>query len=371
MEAWICPFCHKTLDNHEIKDHISKEHFGVQAPLPPKTDDLWIKQEPEQIQVVPDFVLEGDSSLDSNMIEEQSEEQFLIKTEDYDPKIDEFYSIKREEWHLVKNEVLDHSEVKVEMNLKQSFMCQECSKVFTHRKSLSRHVKSAHDDEIFHCDYCGKDFNHKENLKRHVERVHGNTKHECFKCQQSLSSKDKLLEHIKSVHEHIKYDCERCQKSFATKDGLNRHIKTVHEGLKQKQSKVSGLRGLRNDDKASVECKSCNKVYASKKALWRHNSSIHKGIKHECSTCQKIFSTKDTLGRHIKSVHLKLKRSDLSLKHDCLQCPRSFRDKRDLNVHVASVHEGIRIHCEHCQSHFNALKSYKRHLARKHGFSDE
>ena len=94
-------------------------------------------------------------------------------------------------------------------------------------------------------------------------------------------------------------------------------------------------------------------------------------IKHECSTCQKIFSTKDTLGRHIKSVHLKLKRSDLSLKHDCLQCPRSFRDKRDLNVHVASVHEGIRIHCEHCQSHFNALKSYKRHLARKHGFSDE
>ena len=354
MEAWICPFCHQTFDDHEIKDHISQEHFGVQAPLPLKTNDLLIKQEPEQIQVVPDFVFEGDSSLE----EESAADHFLNTTENYE-------DLGIDEWPLVNNE---GAPMEVDGDLKPSLKCPECPKVFSHRKSLSRHIKSTHDEEIFHCDFCGKDFNNKENLKRHVERGHGrNTQYQCFKCQEMLSSKETLLEHIKSVHGHMKHDCETCQKSFATNDGLKRHLRTTHEGFKERPSKISSL--VRNDDKAIVECQACHKVYASKKALWRHNNSVHQGIKHECSTCQKIFSTSDTLRRHIKSVHLKLKRSDLSLKrhHHCHQCPKSFRDKRDLNVHVASVHEGIRISCEHCPSHFKALKSYKRHRTRKHG----
>lgn len=295
MDAWTCPFClYSFFDRDEIKDHISKEHFGVEEALP------LIKQEKsEQIQVVPDFV-----------IEDQPVNPFWITNEDTEPDFDTIGSNQ----NLFKNpeDPQDHQlEVNVQLD-KAKLKCQECPKVYTTRKSLTRHVKSAHDNEIFQCNVCDKAFNHKENMRRHMSRVHQDPK-------------------------------PKFKESFFKK------FLQVRQAPK-------------------LECETCGKLYGSRKALWRHNQT-HKGIKYECTDCQKLFSAPDTLRRHIKTVHGNFKRTKSQpSKHACQQCSNSYRDKRDLENHVASVHKGIRITCEHCPTDFGALKSYKRHLVRKHGF---
>ena len=48
-----------------------------------------------------------------------------------------------------------------------SWQCDQCNKLFTKRKNLLRHQRTAHGEESHKCDVCGAKFARFDNLSRH------------------------------------------------------------------------------------------------------------------------------------------------------------------------------------------------------------
>ena len=55
------------------------------------------------------------------------------------------------------------------MEEKPTFQCFECSKLFTQKGTLNRHVTSIHQEGIFVCHNCGEKFNRNFGLKRYMD----------------------------------------------------------------------------------------------------------------------------------------------------------------------------------------------------------
>lgn len=59
----------------------------------------------------------------------------------------------------------------VNSSLYPTYPCNICSKTFTNKYSLTRHVKIHVNPDKYECSTCGKCFNDKSNLNQH-ERIH-------------------------------------------------------------------------------------------------------------------------------------------------------------------------------------------------------
>ena len=79
----------------------------------------------------------------------------------------------------------------------EDYKCNTCSKVFTEKRSLVRHIKNAHDKQQKHkCEICEKDFSRLSNLRRHKESTHYRTSEvQCPKCNKILNRADNIKYH--------------------------------------------------------------------------------------------------------------------------------------------------------------------------------
>ena len=58
-------------------------------------------------------------------------------------------------------------------NNTEKVSCEICSKQFTQKRNLHRHLKECHSRGVlFGCTVCDSSFNRRENLVRHMEQVH-------------------------------------------------------------------------------------------------------------------------------------------------------------------------------------------------------
>ena len=79
---------------------------------------------------------------------------------------------------------------------------------------------------LFTCSTCSKAFTLKSNLTRHIASAHKNKKYECALSKKSFLRKDYLRHHRLSVHnETIELKCSKCGKTFARVDSMRRHQK--------------------------------------------------------------------------------------------------------------------------------------------------
>ena len=68
-------------------------------------------------------------------------------------------------------------------------------------------------------------------MKDHIYRIHEQVKesYPCTSCEKIFITKYKLKTHVKLVHEGIKnHSCEYCGKCFAKKFDMKKHIDAVH-----------------------------------------------------------------------------------------------------------------------------------------------
>ena len=141
-----------------------------------------------------------------------------------------------------------------------TYLCVTCSKMFSTKSSLNRHIKTVHlQQQQFKCNYCDKSFGQNSSLQTHIKMVHLKLREfNCSYCEKSFGENGQLQRHIRTVHfQQRTFKCNHCEQLFGRSDILQRHIKSVHE----KQQ--------------SLKCDYCNKSVGRSDVLQNHIKAIH------------------------------------------------------------------------------------------------
>ena len=80
------------------------------------------------------------------------------------------------------------------------YLCNKCDKQFSLSSSLTRHIKSVHEEIRYPCNQCEKTFRESRNVTRHIQSVHDGVKYQCDLCYAVYSQLVKLQCHKKSKH---------------------------------------------------------------------------------------------------------------------------------------------------------------------------
>ena len=147
-----------------------------------------------------------------------------------------------------------------------TYVCEECTEVFTDSRTLNFHKRRVHNGEkIFSCYDCDKVFDSIDEIKTHYITIH------------SALSPEKNDE---------PFVCDVCGKGYSFKSSLIDHNR-IHTGEKP------------------FVCDVCKKGFTAGSNLKIHQR-IHTGEKpFVCEVCEKDFSQRSSFDRHLKSaVHL-------------------------------------------------------------------
>eukprot|EP00808_Paulinella_micropora_P006899 g34819.t1 len=87
------------------------------------------------------------------------------------------------------------------------FACHKCGVTYRHRKTLARHMQKLHSMNnnaplAVKCseDGCGKTFARRDVYLSHLDNVHSTSRFLCGECGKSLSSKRSLMNHVARLH---------------------------------------------------------------------------------------------------------------------------------------------------------------------------
>ena len=77
-------------------------------------------------------------------------------------------------------------------------ICEECSKIFTHKGKFNRHLATHLSIKLYECPECLVRLSTNYALKRHLDSHSGLKPYYCEECQKAFSSKEHLHRHLKS-----------------------------------------------------------------------------------------------------------------------------------------------------------------------------
>ena len=78
------------------------------------------------------------------------------------------------------------------------------------------------------CNQCDRQFTAKKSLTRHIQSIHEGVKYACNQCDQQFTLQCNLKTHIRSIHEGVKYACNQCDQQFTLQSSLRHHLKRKH-----------------------------------------------------------------------------------------------------------------------------------------------
>lgn len=234
-----------------------------------------------------------------------------------------------------------HSEVS-----KLERTCKFCNKTFMKERNLRMHIEAIHGEKKFICEICSKIFSYKSAMDRHLKVVHYKHKsHKCSVCAKIFGNRYDLTNHFDFYHSNEnsgKYQCHECQKSFISSSALFRHQKGVHENIKQKAHHES-------------KCKICKEILSNKYQKEKHMAQVHldgKKMTRTCGYCYENFKLFDDFKAHIESHY------GFNI---CITCGQFFFNLEEFTDHVQS-HKKIEMNlrkftCDFCNHRlFNKIQ---------------
>ena len=176
------------------------------------------------------------------------------------------------------------------------FSCTHCSKRFTHRYQLKRHLLKTHNEGIsFTCRICRKKFSENTSLKSHIKshtlqqkhlKARNNTAvkpYSCTHCSDRFTSKYQLKRHLLESHdEGTWFTCHICQKKFCLSCNLKDHVRR-HEGIKP------------------YVCCECLKRFCTANELKQHQPAHSDEKQFRCNLCSKFFKRKSAVSGHMET----------------------------------------------------------------------
>ncbi|GAB0096495.1 hypothetical protein DMENIID0001_120190 [Sergentomyia squamirostris] len=287
----------------------------------------------------------------------------------------------------------------------KKFLCSVCSKYFSTKSSLTRHLLIHRGIKSFQCDVCSKRFTQKNSLTIHMAIHSKERQFQCPKCPMSFNQKINLQVHVDRAHssgENAKFPCPHCTCNFRKSGALSRHISDVHpegkvpqsERLKQKSNEDESYRErfvkfqenkedgscvqhvvqeITEYNRKSYVCNFCSKRSRDLKS-WFHHKKKH--IIH--STGVEPVRRKTERGKKSKD-----KGKNLTI-YQCSRCPMSFMQRIQFTKHLTQ-HQGEillekqlkaiaknehlrRYPCSFCPMKFSKNSHLKDHLLRHQNF---
>ena len=256
-----------------------------------------------------------------------------------------------------------------------AFSCHVCSKEFTNRQNLNRHLKT-HADVTYKCGNCEKSFARKDSLNRHIKTCQGI----CKKCKAPLSA----LRSTKSSH-HCTMSALQSQSgsglSIGNSEPPNKPQPSSSIGSNQPQPSSSvhsqqsnapqPSRSTQPDDQqpSTSGTQSTTDGNGSEDEtpplVMDSDSDSDTEEYHMCKKCGQRFSSEQ-----VKNVH----ENTCTRKALCLHCHKSFKTVRGLDKHVCKKKNkaskqkpGSKLfHCKHCPSNFKTRSELYYHHKQKH-----
>ncbi|XP_070497890.1 zinc finger protein 43-like [Chironomus tepperi] len=249
--------------------------------------------------------------------------------------------------------------------MKNPLKCKKCPKFYKNNLTLSKHMWSVHQKELFQCDLCAKFIKIKANLINHIDnhirRINNISKVNKFKPKSSKVEKDETispkirecqvilkdikhqfvnneLELFKEISSYERksckkdnYICKFCGKKLSSERNLNQHMKNIHPDGQIDQ----------------FECDFDGKIFKKKSELYIH-MGCHRALV-ECQICHKMLKYL-AMNSHLRNFHATDK------KFQCKICDKRFKSKKYLWMHEKTHNKQFK--CEIC----NKMFSFNSHL---------
>lgn len=177
--------------------------------------------------------------------------------------------------------------------------------------------------KAFFCGFCSKSYSQKANVHRHVRMHTKDRPHRCMHCDRWFPCANTLKRHIQM---HTKpFKCEKCTCAFSRKFFLEAHMKNHSEKERLEDNPDYALL----EDKSGYFCKHCDKILSKRYRMMNHVKLHLSKRLFECPTCNKCFSCHYLLIKHRKT-HNK--------PHVCVVCGEAFTRKFFLMLHRKKMH---------------------------------
>jgi len=178
--------------------------------------------------------------------------------------------------------------IRIEVDGKTKFKCNQCDKIFNWAGGLRTHKKVAHADpnapKLFICAAVGCSYqsNCKSNYNTHI-KAHSDPTHLCNDCGETFHVAESLRRHRLMHHTNENILCGVCGKKFNNPMSLSRHM-VGHKDTRQK-------------------CSLCEQTFSWRSSLKHHMIFAHMDRKSfECTSCGKAFKIKGHLKRHCNTT---------------------------------------------------------------------
>ncbi|XP_067675027.1 uncharacterized protein [Haliotis asinina] len=175
--------------------------------------------------------------------------------------------------YIIKRHMMRHNA--------QGCTCDLCGKVYKDQYILKMHIKMVHmpAEVLFECTVCSKKFTRKAHLKRHL-RIHDPEKpFKCPHCEYRGCERSDISKHL-LIHQDPKHVCEVCGKAFRHVKNKELHVKR-HNGQRDYKCGVCDFYGYtftdirkhierKHADIKTLVCDKCGSAFKSEALLRDH-----------------------------------------------------------------------------------------------------
>ncbi|XP_035987854.1 zinc finger protein 12 isoform X1 [Fundulus heteroclitus] len=219
---------HEELESVQIKEE-PEDDYTIQD-----EEQLHLKQEADAFMVSPayeerdDSNPEPDGEPDGEPDEEPAPSETCLEADDEDQEGSSLDESSRDEeqeqagrcWRSSKSRKEDKAQLKPGV-----FSCKMCSKAFTQKASLTKHLRLHVGGNPFTCLSCGRSFRKHFSLIVHM-RIHtGEKPFPCQICGKSFCQRGNLNVHMRTHTGEKPFPCLTCGKHFQRKSNLTAHMR--------------------------------------------------------------------------------------------------------------------------------------------------